>query len=274
LFVDRNRSRPQTEQRPTINELAYCKILVYFQSITPYEILKIFSLIVLALVIVYLLGPKPSKPAFLSANHANDLLAIKANSIELEKEIAQAESKHNLKADNEARILWFNDSLKNETEYSIVYLHGFSASQEEGDPVHRHIAREFGCNLYLSRLAEHGIDTSESLINFTVDKYWESAKDALRIGERLGKKVILMATSTALPWPCNWRPLILVVFMHSYLCHPILPYSIRTHGCSIIPGDCKLQGWLLDQNILMQRTCDPSTGNTGIIIIDWKPLCN
>ena len=160
------------------------------------KFLKRFSIIVLALLIIYLLGPKPAKPLFLSANHANDLLPIKANSIDLEKEIAQEESKHNLKADNEARIIWFNDSLKNETDYSIVYLHGFSASQEEGDPVHRHIAREFGCNLYLSRLSEHGIDTSESLINFTVDKYWESAKESLRIGERLGKKVILMATST------------------------------------------------------------------------------
>jgi esterase/lipase len=77
-----------------------------------------------------------------------------------------------------------------------VYLHGFSASQKEGDPVHLDIARKFGCNLYLSRLSEHGLDTAESLLNFDVNKYWQSAIDALTIGTSIGKKVILMATST------------------------------------------------------------------------------
>ncbi|MEI9959446.1 MAG: alpha/beta hydrolase [Ferruginibacter sp.] len=72
----------------------------------------------------------------------------------------------------------------------------FSASQEEGNPVHRDIAKTFGCNLYLSRLAEHGIDTTEQLLNLTADNYWESAKQAFAIGKQLGNKVILMGTST------------------------------------------------------------------------------
>jgi hypothetical protein len=29
-----------------------------------------------------------------------------------------------------------HDTLKQETDYAVVYLHGFSASQEEGDPLH------------------------------------------------------------------------------------------------------------------------------------------
>ncbi|HEX3025393.1 MAG TPA: alpha/beta fold hydrolase, partial [Chitinophagaceae bacterium] len=60
----------------------------------------------------------------------------------------------------------------------------------------RNIAKQFGCNLYLSRLAEHGIDTVDALINFTPDKLWESAKEAYAIGKQLGNKVILMGTST------------------------------------------------------------------------------
>ncbi len=75
-------------------------------------------------------------------------------------------------------------------------MHGFSASQEEGNPAHRTIAKKFGCNLYLSRLAEHGIDTSDQLLNLTADNYWESGKEALAIGKQLGKKVILISTST------------------------------------------------------------------------------
>ena len=103
---------------------------------------------------------------------------------------------HKLKPDNEARIIWLNDSIKDKTDYAVVYLHGFSASQEEGDPVHYQFAKKFGCNLYLSRLAEHGIDTSEAMANLTADKLWNSAKEAYAIGKQLGKKVILMGTST------------------------------------------------------------------------------
>jgi pimeloyl-ACP methyl ester carboxylesterase len=100
-----------------------------------------------------------------------------------------------VKPDNQARIVWF-DTLHRKTPYAVVYLHGFSASQEEGDPVHEQFARTFGCNLYLARLAEHGIDTSDALVGLTADKYWNSVKEALAVGMQIGEKVILMGTST------------------------------------------------------------------------------
>jgi len=139
---------------------------------------------------LYFLGPQPAKPIF------NKALPEIPSINELETFIANQESKHKLKPDNQARIVWANDSSKSKTEYAIVYLHGFSASQEEGNPVHRNIAQEFGCNLYLSRLAQHGIDTTEQLLGLTPDDYWESAKQALAIGKKIGNKVILMGTST------------------------------------------------------------------------------
>jgi len=147
--------------------------------------------ILILLILFYLAGPSPSKPVY-----SSQMPTVPAEAGNLEKYVRDNESLHKLKADNEARIVWFNDSSKTKTDYSIVYLHGFSASQGEGDPIHRNIAKEFGCNLYLSRLAEHGIDTVDQLINLTADKYWESAKQALAIGKQLGKKVILMGTST------------------------------------------------------------------------------
>jgi pimeloyl-ACP methyl ester carboxylesterase len=113
----------------------------------------------------------------------------------LENYVKGKESLHKLKPDNEARIIWF-DSTRQKTKYAIVYLHGFSASYMEGDPVHRQLAREFGCNLYLSRLADHGIDTTEVLLQFTTDRFWNSAKEALAIGKALGERVILVSTST------------------------------------------------------------------------------
>ena len=148
-------------------------------------------LIPAVLLIAYVSGPSPSKPVYSVA-----MPAIPTTSKEIEAYVHQHESLHKLKPDNKARIIWYNDSLKNKTDYSIVYLHGFSASQFEGAPTHATIAKMFGCNLYLSRLAEHGIDTVDALMNLTADKYWESAKEAFAIGRQLGKKVILMGTST------------------------------------------------------------------------------
>ena len=153
--------------------------------------LKLIGVIVLLLIIVYFLGPQPSSPKY-----NNEIPPVPSHAIQLEKYIADKEAKHKLKPDNEARIVWFNDSTKEKTEYAVVYLHGFSASQEEGDPVHRWFAKEFGCNLYLSRLAEHGVDTTEPLANYTAEKSWRSAVEAYTIGKQLGKKIILMSTST------------------------------------------------------------------------------
>jgi esterase/lipase len=145
----------------------------------------------LILWIAYLMGPHPAMPVY-----SKDMPLVPSVPAELDSFINNSESMHKLRPDNQARIIWANDSLKEKTEYSIVYLHGFSASQAEGDPVHRNIARKFGCNLYLSRLAEHGIDTTEQLVSLTTDELWESAKQALSVGSRIGNKVILMGTST------------------------------------------------------------------------------
>lgn len=153
--------------------------------------LKWFGIFLLVLIIVYFLGPQPPTPKY-----SNLIPAIPSSATQLEKYISDNEARHKLKPDNEARVLWFNDSTKEKTEYAVVYLHGFSASQKEGDPVHYDFAKKFGCNLYLARLAEHGIDTTDALANYTAEKSWGSAVEAYTIGKQLGKKIILISTST------------------------------------------------------------------------------
>lgn len=155
------------------------------------RLLKWLIIIIAILAIVYLLGPHPSTPTY-----TTDLPTVPADATTLESFVKQQEAQHKVKPGNEARIIWANDSTKQKTEYAIVYLHGFSASQGEGDPVHKNIAKKFGCNLFLSRLAEHGIDTTEELMNLTAERYWQSVKEAYAVGKQLGNKVILMGTST------------------------------------------------------------------------------
>jgi esterase/lipase len=156
---------------------------------TPKHLIKI-SFPILLLVGIYFLGPTPDKPAY-----DKSMPTVPEGSTELEQYVANQESKHTIKPNNEARIVW-KDSSKQKTRYAVVYLHGFSASQVEGDPTHWKFAQAFGCNLYLPRLADHGIDTTETLLHFTADRAWESAKEALAIGKRIGEKVILLSTST------------------------------------------------------------------------------
>jgi esterase/lipase len=150
---------------------------------------RIVWMLLILFVFTYLLGPHPAPPKF------NYQLPAIANNANLDSLVQAGEKAHKIKPNNEAKIIWA-DSTHQPTEYAIVYLHGFSASQMEGAPVHENIAKQFHCNLYLARLAEHGIDTTENLINLTAENYWESAKQAYAIGKKLGKKVIIMSTST------------------------------------------------------------------------------
>jgi esterase/lipase len=155
------------------------------------RVLKIIAALMALVAIVYFLGPKPAAPIY-----NNNLIQVPTEPSALENYIKAKEAAYKVKPDNEARIVWANDSTKAKTPYVIVYLHGFSASQEEGNPVHKNIAKQFGCNLYLARLSEHGIDTPDALVNMTATSLWESAKEAYAIGKQLGDKVILMGTST------------------------------------------------------------------------------
>lgn len=154
------------------------------------RLLKRLFLVIAILAVLYVVGPHPSTPVF--SHELPEVPTLNG----IDAYISSIESPHHIKPDNQARIVWANDSLKEKTEYAIVYLHGFSASQEEGNPVHRNIAKQFGCNLYLARLAEHGLDTTDALLNMTADNLWESAKQAYAIAKQLGEKVIIMGTST------------------------------------------------------------------------------
>ncbi|RDC57460.1 alpha/beta hydrolase [Pedobacter chinensis] len=141
------------------------------------------------LVTGYLLGPKPKKALY------NAELTKVPDLMDLDIYVQNIESKHKIKPGNEAEIIWA-DSLHQQTEYAIVYLHGFSASKTEGNPVHLNLAKALNANLYLARLADHGLDTIAPMQYFTADRLWESSKQAYAIGKKLGKKVILVGTST------------------------------------------------------------------------------
>jgi esterase/lipase len=154
------------------------------------RLLKWLLFLITFLVIVFILGPKPSYPAFDAVLPEMDLTIE-----QLEDYVQQKEADlPNLRQGNESQLIWA-DSIR-KTPYAVVYLHGFSASPEEGNPIHREFAKRYGCNLYMPLLAGHGIDDIESFKDLTPKDLIDSAKEALAIGQLLGEKVILMSCST------------------------------------------------------------------------------
>jgi pimeloyl-ACP methyl ester carboxylesterase len=151
--------------------------------------LRYFLFLLLGLGMLYAVGPVPK-----FAQPTADMQLLTLDLRQLDAYIQQKEAKFSLKPDNEARIVWA-DSVR-QTEYAVVYLHGLSACQEEGNPLHRDFAMRYGCNLYLSRLPMHGETNPDAFQHISPEALMEGAKEAIAIGKLLGKKVIIMGCST------------------------------------------------------------------------------
>lgn len=146
--------------------------------------------IILLIIGTAALGPRTTFPDF-----DDKPVTLNVQIDDLDRHLAEREAKvDRLKPNNESRIVWA-DSIR-KTPFSVVYLHGFSASPMEADPIHLEFAKRYGCNMYLPRLAGHGIDDIESFKDLTPKDLIESAKEALAIGAMIGERVIVMSCST------------------------------------------------------------------------------
>ena len=150
--------------------------------------LKITFGILILLSVTYFYGPVMPEPKL-----TRMLPVVAGNAGEY---VSHLEAAEKVRPGNEAKIIWANDSTHAQTEYVLLYLHGFSASRMEGYPINEDFPKRYGCNAYLSRLASHGLITDNPLIDMTPDRLYESAKQALVIAGQLGQKVIIMGTST------------------------------------------------------------------------------
>ena len=144
----------------------------------------------IGLIFVYFVGPRSDKAMFNST-----LPSVSTDVVQLEKEIQTSESKFSLKPDNEARIIWADTAKKQKTKYSMVYIHGFGATWAEGDPIHKQLAKKYGCNLYLARLHDAGVKDPNAFEDLTPENFLAGAKYALAVGKALGDSVIVIGCS-------------------------------------------------------------------------------
>lgn len=152
--------------------------------------LMIFLFVIILLVVFYYIGPRlPRTPL----NTELPDIAVPLDS--LETYVRGKDARLPVKPGNGGEIVWADSSGKT-TPYVLLYLHGFSASHYEGYPITHDFIKEFGMNAYLPRLAAHGLDVQEPLLDMTPANLYNSAKEALMIAHKLGQKVIIMSTST------------------------------------------------------------------------------
>ena len=90
------------------------------------KFLKGVAVLFLVLGAVYLVGPRVETPVF-----SNAIPYVPSDLDSLESWIQQREQAlGNVSIDNESKI-YFKDSIPKKTFYSVVYLHGFTASGKE-----------------------------------------------------------------------------------------------------------------------------------------------
>jgi len=97
--------------------------------------------------------------------------------------------------DSEKRIRWYQGRKDSKTPYSLVYLHGFSATRQEIVPVGARVADALGANLFETRLAGHGFQ-DQALQGVSAEDWLDDAAEALTIGAAIGERIIVMGTST------------------------------------------------------------------------------
>jgi alpha-beta hydrolase superfamily lysophospholipase len=94
-----------------------------------------------------------------------------------------------------ARVVFASPSSPARTPWSVVYLHGFSATRQETAPVSEQVAAALGANLFEARLTGHGLP-GDSMGVATARAWITDAEWALATGARLGDSVVVIATST------------------------------------------------------------------------------
>lgn len=93
------------------------------------------------------------------------------------------------------RVRFANPAAPARTAWSVVYLHGFSATRQETAPVAEQVAQALGANLFETRLKGHGLP-GDSLGAVSAQDWLADAVEAMEIARRLGDSVLVIGTST------------------------------------------------------------------------------
>lgn len=147
---------------------------------------RLLLTILVLLAVAAVLGPRPSVDATI---YPMDLPTSPAGVAEAvsDREAALGDVGEGM----EKRVVLVDDAP---TPLSVVYIHGFSASRQELEPVVARVADELGANRFYTRLTGHG-RTASAMGDVTVNDWINDGAEAMSVGVRLGERVVLVGTS-------------------------------------------------------------------------------
>jgi pimeloyl-ACP methyl ester carboxylesterase len=149
----------------------------------------VFIVVIAGVFLFYITGSKPAVDTRVNFHP----LAI---SNDLDVYLAKTEAQYpDVRPHQHKQIIWADRTNRTVTPHAIIYIHGFSASSSEIRPVPEDVAAGLNANIYFTRLTGHG-RSSEAMIEGNISAWLKDFAEALAIGERIGREIIVIATST------------------------------------------------------------------------------
>ena len=197
-------------------------------------ILGLAAVLIAAAAIVWLSGPRVARDTTVTFDPATI-------GGDLDAWIAAREARvPGIRPGLEKEVVWAFPASKARTPLAIVYVHGFSASKGEIRPLPDTVAEALGANLFYTRLTGHGQDGA-AMATATVNAWVNDFAEALAIGERLGERVVVVATSTGASlasWAATepgWRERMAGLVLVSP------NYGVQAAGAGLLAGPWGLQ---------------------------------
>ncbi|GHA00840.1 lysophospholipase [Arenicella chitinivorans] len=119
---------------------------------------------------------------------------ISAPLAEMQSGLAQLEANHSDIVENTEKHIRFYAETQ-QTDFAIVYLHGFSATRMELHPLVDRLADALQANVFYTRLTGHG-RSQDAMLDGSVAAWKQDTEEALALAQRLGRKIIVIGTST------------------------------------------------------------------------------
>jgi esterase/lipase len=133
----------------------------------------------------------PTGPAQLDGDAAAGPDGLEAYLAAAEADVAKV---HGIVDGSEKRIRWHGKAGAR-SGIAVVYLHGFSATRQEINPIPELVARSLDANLFETRLHGHGRER-ERMSGVNAEDWLADGVEALTIGAAIGERLLIIGTST------------------------------------------------------------------------------
>ena len=157
------------------------------------KILIGFGIFFIVLIVVFLAGPRVEIDTTI---HPINLPP------DLDKYLEESEAAFDDLFPDTGKIIIWAGKPGVQTPLSVVFLHGYGGNRQMLSPLPETVAKMLGANLFCTRFTGHGRN-GDDLMEGSVNAWLNDAMEAIEIGRRLGKKVVLFGQSNGAN-PATW----------------------------------------------------------------------